>query len=163
VKFTFIHVEKALYPLIVLCSVLGVSRSGYYAWWCRPVSRRARADANLKIEITATHRRSRQTYGSPRIHRDLKARGVLVGKKRVERLMREQGLVAKRRRRFRKTTDSNHAHPIAPNVLDRRFDAELPEHGVGDRRDVHLDARRLALPRGDSRPLLASRSRLGDE
>jgi putative transposase len=127
VRFAFIHVEKALYPLLVLCSVLGVSRSGYYAWWRRPTSSRKRADAQLAIEIAATHKRSRSTYGSPRVHRDLQARGILVGKKRVERLMRQDGLVAKRRRRFRRTTDSNHRHPIAPNVLNRKFTAEVPD------------------------------------
>jgi putative transposase len=126
VKFAFIHVEKALYPLLVLCSVLGVSRSGYYAWWRRPVSSREREDARLATEIAATHRRSRRTYGSPRVHRDLKARGIHVGKKRVERLMRQEGLVAKRRRRFRKTTDSKHPFPIAPNILERKFEAKLP-------------------------------------
>jgi transposase InsO family protein len=126
VRFAFIHVEKAFYPLLVLCSVLGVSRSGYYAWWRRPTSARRRVEAQLAIEIATTHRRSRSTYGSPRVHRDLKARGIFVGKKRVERIMRQQGLVAKRGRRFRRTTDSNHAQPVAPNVLGRRFAAALP-------------------------------------
>jgi putative transposase len=126
VKFAFVHVEKALFPVLVLCAVLQVSRAGYYAWARRPKPARAKADEKLSAEIAATHKRSRATYGSPRVHRDLRARGVRVSKKRVERLMRERGIAAKRKRRFRRTTDSNHPHPIAPNVLERKFDIELP-------------------------------------
>jgi len=126
VKFAFIHVEKALYPIGVMCPLLDVSRSGYYAWRGRPASAHAKSDAQLAVEIATTHKRSRRTYGSPRVHRDLRARGIRVGKKRVERLMRQGGIVAKRRRRFRRTTDSNHSHPIAPNVLERKFDVQLP-------------------------------------
>lgn len=125
-KFAFIEVEKAHYPVEVLCDVLGVSRSGYYAWKTRPLSARARADAQLSVEISATHARSRRTYGSPRIHADLHARGVRVSRKRVVRLMRQEGIAARRKRRFRHTTDSNHPHPIAPNVLEQHFEAERP-------------------------------------
>lgn len=121
-KFAFIAAERA-YPIEVLCEVLGVSRSGFYAWRSRPPSARACEDARLSSEIATAHKRSRETYGSPRVYRDLKARGHRVGKKRVERLMREGGIVAKRRRRFRRTTDSNHSNPIAPNVLERRFES----------------------------------------
>jgi transposase InsO family protein len=126
VKFAFIDVEKAQYPILVLCGVLGVTRGGYYAWKRRPEPARAKADAQLSAEIAATHKRSRGTYGSPRVHKDLQARGVRVGKKRVERLMRESGIVAKRKRRFRRTTDSNHPGPIAPNILERKFDVDVP-------------------------------------
>ncbi|WP_394846013.1 IS3 family transposase [Pendulispora brunnea] len=126
VRFAFVHEEKASYPIAVLCKVLGVSRSGYYAWASRPTPSRERSDAQLAVEIATTHKRSRDTYGSPRVHRDLRARGIRVGKKRVERLMREHGIFAKRRRRFRRTTDSRHSYPIAPNVLARRFEAAVP-------------------------------------
>jgi len=126
VKFAFIHAERALYPVIVLCAVLQVSRAGYYAWAERPPSARAKADEELAGDIAAAHERSRETYGSPRVHRELRARGIRVGKKRVERLMREEGIVAKRKLRFRRTTDSNHLSPIAPNVLDRRFYTDKP-------------------------------------
>jgi len=126
VKFAFIRTEKALYPVCVLCSVLDVSRSGFYAWIKRPRSVRDRRDAHLAGEIAASHKRSRRTYGSPRVQRDLRARGIRVGKKRVERIMREKGIVARRKRRFRRTTDSNHSHPIAPNLLRREFDVALP-------------------------------------
>jgi transposase InsO family protein len=126
VKFAFIHVEKASYPVAVLCTVLRVSRSGYYAWCSRKPTERERDDARLGREIVAAHRKSRGTYGSPRVHRELRARGVRVGKKRVERIIRQHGIAAKRKRRFRRTTDSRHPYPIAPNVLERQFDAELP-------------------------------------
>ena len=125
-KFAFIAVEKAFFPVTVLCDVLDVSRSGFYAWCKRPEPRRKASDAQLAVEIVAAHRRSRGTYGSPRVHAELRARGLCVGKKRVERLMRERGIEARRKRRFRRTTDSNHTMPIAPNVLARQFDAKAP-------------------------------------
>jgi transposase InsO family protein len=126
VKFAFIDAEKATWSVEALCDALGVSRSGYYAWKARPVSEREKADARLAVDIAATHQASRGTYGSPRVHSDLRARGVRVGKKRVERIMKEKGIAAKRKRRFRRTTDSNHADPIAPNIVERCFEVELP-------------------------------------
>ena len=125
-RFELIDAEKAKYPIDVLCDALDVSRSGYYAWKGRPASARAKADEQLGVEIVAIHRRSRRTYGSPRVHADLRAKGRRVGKKRVERLMRKNGLAAQRKRRFRRTTDSNHDGPIAPNVLERQFVQEAP-------------------------------------
>lgn len=124
-KFAFILAEKA-FPITILCSVLEVSRSGFHAWRKRPPPRRARSDAQLTTHVASIHERSRKTYGSPRVHAELKAKGVRVGKKRVERLMRENGIRARRKRRFRKTTDSKHPHPIAPNVLARKFDVAAP-------------------------------------
>ena len=121
-RFVFIHAERALYPVRVLCAVLAVSRSGYYAWIDRPRPARRKADAQLTVAIAAAHQRSRATYGSPRVHVDLHAQGFRVGRKRIERLMRERGIQGRRKRRFRRTTDSNHAQPIAPNVLARRFE-----------------------------------------
>jgi transposase InsO family protein len=122
VKFVFIAAEKALYPVRLLCTVLEVSRSGFYAWVDRPTPLKTTADARLLLEIRAALVRGRGAYGSPRIHRELRARGIRVGKKRIERLMRENGLVARQKRRFVHTTDSRHEHPIAPNLLDRHFD-----------------------------------------
>jgi putative transposase len=110
-----------------MCRLCGVSRSGYYAWKQRPPSFRIKDDARLTVTISAAYKRSRRTYGSPRIHRDLRASGFRVGKKRVERLMRHAGIVAKRAKRFRGTTDSNHPNPIAPNVLERRFSSSQPD------------------------------------
>lgn len=123
-RFAFIHAERALYPVRVLCTVLEVSRSGYYAWIDRPEPARAMEDAQLAVEIAAAHQRSRATYGSPRVHRELRARGLRVGRKRVERLMRDRGIQARRKKRFRHTTDSKHANPIAPNVLAREFEVK---------------------------------------
>jgi putative transposase len=126
VKFVFIAAEKAVYPVGVLCDVLGVSRSGYYAWSGRPEPARATSDAQLKAQIAVVHEKSRSTYGSPRVHAELRGKGVRVGKKRIERLMREDGIKARQKRRFRHTTDSNHTHPIAPNVLGRQFTVTVP-------------------------------------
>ena len=125
-KFAFIDAEKALWPVAVQCDVLGVSSSGYYAWKRRPEAPRAALDAELVVEIKAAHRAGRGAYGSPRVHRELRAKGRRVGRKRVERLMRQEGIAGRKKRRFRKTTDSNHPDPIAPNVLERHFDVELP-------------------------------------
>ena len=126
-KFEFIHAEKAFYPVTVLCSVLAVSRSGFHAWCKRPPSARSTSDALLVVQITASHKRSRRRYGSPRVHADLRARKVNVGRKRVERLMRENGLEGRRKRPYRRTTDSKHADPIAPNLLNREFNVDKPD------------------------------------
>jgi transposase InsO family protein len=126
VKFAFIEAEKARWPVDTLCDVLGVSRSGYYAWKVRPPAARTTEDARLVTEIKAAYAVGRGGYGSPRVQRELRKKGRRVGKKRIERLMRCEGIQARRRRRFRVTTDSKHADPIAPNVLDRKFTAEAP-------------------------------------
>ncbi len=125
-KFVFILAQKAQFPITVMCALLGVSCSGFHAWRARPTSRHARSDEQLAVQIAAVHVRSRRTYGSPRVQATLRAKGVRVGKKRVERLMRQGGLRAARKRSFRKTTDSRHSSPIAPNLLARNFTAEAP-------------------------------------
>jgi len=133
VKFVFIAAEKALYPVRLLCELLEVSRSGYYAWIDRPAPRKKIADAQLVVEIKAALVRGRGAYGSPRVHRELRAHGIHVSKKRIERLMRENGLAARQKRRFVHTTDSRHEYPIAPNVLDRNFDVQAANQAwVGD-------------------------------
>jgi transposase InsO family protein len=126
VRFRFVEAEKASYPIRLLCRCLAVSRSGYYAWRKRPVSVRAGQDARLGVEIAASHAESRRTYGSPRVLRDLRENGHRVSRKRVARLMRERGLVGRRKRRFRATTDSRHPFPVAPNMLMREFRVEAP-------------------------------------
>ena len=108
----------------LMCRVLSVSPSGFYAAQRRVPSSRARRDEALRLKVRAAHTRSRRRYGAPRVHAELQAQGEQVGKKRVARLMREDGLVARRRRRFVRTTDSRHNHPIAPNLLDRQFGVE---------------------------------------
>ena len=98
-KFGFIETEKVTY-VRMLCRTLVVSASGFYAWCRRGLSLRAQEDAALEVEIRAAHAASGRTYGSPRVHEDLKADGQQVGRKRVARLMREEGLEGQRKRRF---------------------------------------------------------------
>jgi putative transposase len=125
-RFRFIQTEKAIYPVRVLCRTLAVSCTGFYAWCRRGLSLRAQQDAALKVEIRAAHAASGKRYGSPRIHADLKAESQHVGRKRVARLMREEGLEGQRKRRFRVTTDSRHSLPIAANRLNRDFSVSAP-------------------------------------
>ena len=132
-KFAFIEASEVAFPIRAMCEVLGISPSGYYAWRRRPEPERTKRDAQLAVEIAAEHKRSRGIYGSPRVHRGLRARGVRVSRKRVERLMRKNGIKGRQKRRFRRTTDSKHTQPIAPNVLDRKFDPSRPnEAWAGD-------------------------------
>lgn len=106
------------HDIFELCAALGVSRSGYHAWKTRAPSARARANASLLTLITQAHQASRQTYGSPRVHRWLQRHGQRCGRQRVARLMRGQGLRSQTKRRFRVSlTDSDHDLPIAPNRL----------------------------------------------
>ena len=125
-KFKFVSQEKVAFPIAVLCRVMEVSTSGYYASQGRPASPRARRDVELGVHVAAAHEASKRRYGSPRVHAELKAQGHRVARKRVARLMRERKLAARRRRCFRVTTDSRHGFPIAPNVLQRDFTATAP-------------------------------------
>jgi transposase InsO family protein len=122
VKFAWIEAEKAQFPVEVSVAVLGVSRSGFYAWRKRPASARSKKRAQLVTEISAAHKKSSRRYGSPRVHRALRNKGIKVNHKTVERLMREEGIVGRQKRRFRRTTDSNHGNPVAPNVVARDFE-----------------------------------------
>ena len=125
-RFGFIRTERATYPVRLLCRTLAVSAAGFYAWCRRGLSLRAREDAALKVEIRAAYAASRKTYGSPRIFVDLKADDHRIGRKRVARLMREEGIEGQRKRRFRVTTNSRHSHPVATNELNRNFTASAP-------------------------------------
>lgn len=117
-----IATELGNYPLALMCRVLGVSRSGFYASQarCRPTAHEAR-DAELLLGIRTIHATSRGTYGSPRVHAQLRRDGVTVSKHRVARLMQVAQLGGRVRRRFVVTTDSRHSQPIAPNTLNREF------------------------------------------
>ena len=123
-RFAFIEVHVRQFAVTTMCRVLQVSRAGYYAWVRRPPSARATVDEQLAGQIQTVHATSRRTYGSPRVHAELAAQGQRHGRKRIARIMRARGIRAKTVRRFRRTTDSNHAHPIAPNTLDRQFAVE---------------------------------------
>ena len=111
----------------LLCRTLGVSPSGYYAWYRRPLCARAQRDAQLARRLQVVHATHRQVYGRPRLHQALRAEGIRIGEKRVRRLMAAAQLVVRRRRRFRVTTDSAHRWPPAPNLLGRRFVVAQPE------------------------------------
>lgn len=124
--FQLVDAEKAHHPVRVLCTALGVSRSGFYAWKRRPPTARAASDEQLAVEIAAPHAKSTRRYGSPRIHRALRRKGIRVSRKRVARVMRENGIVGRLKRRFRITTDSNHPNPIAPNLVARDFAPDAP-------------------------------------
>jgi transposase InsO family protein len=129
VKFAFIEEHLAsLFPLDVICQMLEVSRSGYYAWQRRPDSDRAIRREELAIQIQRVHADNRRVYGSPRIYRELKAQGQNVCENTIADIMKERKIRAKTKRKFvPRTTDANHDQPVARNVLDRQFQAELPD------------------------------------
>jgi len=126
-RFAFIRRHTVEFPVDVMCAVLEVSTSGYYAWLHRPESLRSRDDRRLLLEIRAIHRQSRRRYGSPRLHRELRQRGYACGRHRVARLMRQDGLKGTYRRKFRVTTDSKHRWPVAANRLQRQFKVSRPD------------------------------------
>ena len=116
-----------MHAIVTMCRVLGVSASGYYARLTRPPSARARADAELSAQIATIHQRARATYGAPRIHEELLAAGIRVGRKRVARLMANAGLhgVSRRRRWVTTTVRDPNAGP-APDLVERNFDVSGP-------------------------------------
>ena len=131
-RFAFIQTEKA-WPKTAMCRVMQVSTAGFYAWQRRPPSEHAKEDDRLKVLIGASFDESRKTYGSPRVLKDLVEAGEHVGRNRIIRLMQSGKLVARVKRRYRSTTMSEHDQPIAPNVLNREFEAEAPnQRWVGD-------------------------------
>lgn len=125
-KYAFMRDHRGAFPVGVMCRTLEVGRSGFHAWLNRPESPRRQEDRRLLMEIKVIHEQSRKTYGSPRIHAELKASGRACGKHRVARLMRQHGIVSKHKRKFKATTNSNHFHPVAGNLLQRRFDVSGP-------------------------------------
>ncbi len=132
-RFEFIAAEKAHHSLSRLCRCLRVTRSGFYAWRGRPESARRRRDRHLKVLVRASFDASKQRYGSPRIHEDLLEQAERVSRTRVIRLMPEEDLKARVRKRYRCTTMSDHDQPVAANRLNRQFTAEAPnQRWVGD-------------------------------
>ncbi len=130
-SFAFIEAEKASFPISRMCRTLDVSQSGFFAWRDRPASLRQRQDMVHLAHIRAVFALSNGTYGSPRMHRDLVDEGHRIGRHRTARLMRENGLVARQKRRFKRTTDSEHSWPVAPNLLAQDFQAERPDQKWG--------------------------------
>jgi putative transposase len=125
-RFAFIAAEKATHAVSILCRCLRVTRSGFYAWQRRGLSRRAQRDLILRTKLRAFHTASGDRYGRPRLWKDLQEDGEAVSEKRVRRLMREEGIRGQVPKRFKLTTNSDHHDPIAANVLDRDFTAAAP-------------------------------------
>jgi putative transposase len=124
--YVFIDKHRSAHAVEMMCRILRVQRSGYYAWKKRGESPRVGRDAILLEKIRESYGQSRERYGSPNIHEDLRQWGYRCSRKRVARLMRETGLRAKTIRRFRVTTESKHTLPVADNLLQRKFSAEAP-------------------------------------
>ncbi len=127
-RFRFIDAERAglAMPIFRLCRLLQVSVSGFYAWRNRGPSQRQLDDMVLLAHVRAAFRRSRESYGAERVHHELAENGIEVGRHRVARLMRGNGLSPKRKQKFKKTTDSQHNKAVASNLLDQNFSAEAP-------------------------------------
>ena len=133
-KFEFIEAEKSTLPVKELCRVLGVSRSGFYASRRRAESKHARDDRRLRVLCREEHERSyKRSYGSPRVYDRLRLRNIAISKKRVARLLREEGIRVRPRRKWATTTNSSHSLPVAPNLLNREFTATAPnQRWAGD-------------------------------
>jgi transposase InsO family protein len=130
-RFALIDQAKEQFPVHRLCGVLGVSASGYFAWKDRPACRRQRDDLVLLAHARSSFALSNGTYGSPRMMRELQDNGFAVGRRRTARLMRENDLKARQKRRFKRTTDSEHSWPVAPNIIDQDFAADGPNQKWG--------------------------------
>jgi transposase InsO family protein len=121
-RFVFIQTHARIFHITTMCRVLQVSRAGYYAWRARPLCTRVKTDQVLTAKMQEIHQQVEQRYGSPRVRQELRALGFACGKHRAARLMRAAGLRARSAPRYRvTTTQSAHAAPVAPNVLDRQF------------------------------------------
>jgi len=114
------------YPLPHLCQILKVSASGFYAWRDRPLSKWAREEARLEVEIRAAHKRTRQTYGAERLQQDLAEHGIQVGICRIKRIRKKLGIRCKQKWKFKATTDSKHTLPVAENILGQQFTVTAP-------------------------------------
>jgi len=147
VKFAFIAAKMAEFPITVLCRMLDVSRAGFYASVDRPPPTRTVEDRKIAVLVREAHEQSRKTYGSPRVQAELAdTHGVHVSRKRVIRLMQQQGLKARVRKRFKCTTNSNHDQPVAANLLNRKFEADRPnQKWVGDTTELVTSNGKLFL------------------
>jgi putative transposase len=124
-RFPLVDQAKRNFPVHHLCRVFGVSQSGYFAWLGRPACDRQREDMVLLAHVRSAFALSNGTYG-PSLTRELRDSGLLVGRRRTARLMRDNGLKARQKRRFKRTTDSHHAWPVVANLLDQDFSATRP-------------------------------------
>lgn len=126
-RFSAIREQEDRYPIALMCGVLGVGTSSYWAWRRRPESPRAVSDRTLLTRITLARAGRKKCYGSPRVTKALRAAGTICGRHQVARIMRQAGIKAVARRKFRVTTDSQHDRPVAQNVLGRNFDPPAPD------------------------------------
>ena len=117
---------RLTYPVPLLCELLDVSDSGYYAWKSRRPSKRAQEEARLEVEIMAAHRRTRQSYGPERLQKELKDHGITVGVSRIKRIRKKLGIRCRQKRKFKATTDSKHNMPVAENLLGQDFQVSGP-------------------------------------
>ncbi len=141
-RFRFIAAEKAHHAVTTLCRCLDVTPSGFYAWCARPASRRTQEDRRLTVLVQTSFRAGRGYYGSPRISDDFVEWGERVSRKRIIRLMRAQGLVARVRKRYKRTTMSEHDQPVADNLLRQEFTAARPnQRWVGDTSELRIGQR----------------------
>ena len=137
-KYAWIEEHRDLFNVTRMCALLEVSRSGYCQWRTRPPSHRARANAILDSQVAAIHSGSKRSYGRRRVVRELRQRHVQVSHERVRRSLKRQGLRSTYKRPYRVTTDSNHGKPVAPNVLQRRFEGwRINQAWVADITYVH--------------------------
>jgi putative transposase len=125
-RYGLIQAQAGEHSVARLCQALEVSRAGYYGWLRSPESQQEREDRRLLAQIRTVYRKSRHRYGSPRVHAQLRSEGVRCSRKRVARLMRQDRLCARPRRRFKVTTQSGHSQPVPCNHLQRRFGVEAP-------------------------------------
>ena len=125
-KYACIDLRRDRYPVRMMCCLLNVSRSGYYAWRGRPESPRAKSERTLMAQIRRVHQDSKGVYGSPRVHAELVAKGIRTGRHKVARLMRLERLRGCPRRRFRVTTQRDPRHSVAKNLLKQDFAADAP-------------------------------------
>ena len=139
-RYQFIDDHRQEFPTRLMCQVLEVSTGGYYQWRRRPPGARQERREALVAEIEVIHQEVKARYGGPRIHAELVARGHACCENTVAKLMSEAGVAAKTRRKFRCTTDSNHGHPVAENVVDRQFEPEAPNRVWTADITVHPDA-----------------------
>src|SRR5258708_1347858 len=160
-KYQFIEQYQQEFPVVVMCRVLGVSESGYYAWRKRPQSRHKQEDARLTTHIQDVFVSFRGVYGSPRIHAELRDQGGCSSRKRIARLMQENGMDARRKPFHPVTTKSNPKHAVAPNLLGQDFTAERPNARVDGRYYVYPNCRGMAVPGGSVGRVFPARRRLG--
>jgi len=127
VKYAFIERHQATFTVTRMCSMMEVSRSAFYDWLKRPESAHSQEDRRLSEKVKKSHQKSRETYGTRRIVKDLVEDDEVISRTRVGRLMKQQDLKSKSKRKFKATTNSKHNHPVAPNLLDRKFQVERPD------------------------------------